>query len=323
MIKKIYYIMIILILSGCSVNDINVKLNFSKKSQPPAWYLQPKKDNAFYLYGTGSGRNRNEAINDALSFIASKVNVTINSTFETSKGVFQNNDHSDSYKQLRKETHSKIQNINFSDYNVVKEKNIDGHYFVLIKIDKEKNANLMYSKAKNDIESVKHYLNLNDKVKILKTYPALIKKIKQDIFNLYIAQTLADIKNVNKTIQYAIKLKNAFEQKLNTISININTKQYKIASLAKDVLGKLNIPVSKNGINMYLSYQQQNNHIGSYYIATINLNTSLKDKTSINFSIHCGGKSITNLENAKSFALQDCKEKLKNKLAELFKKSPN
>jgi hypothetical protein len=301
---------------------MNVNLNLSlNKPQPPAWYLQPVKDDNTYLYATGAGNSRQEAVNEALGFIASKVNVTVNSSFETSKGIFENGGHSDSYKQLRKKTSSKTQNINFADYNVIKEKNTGGKWYVLIRINKYKNAKLIYFKAVNDIEDIKHRLNLKDKIKILKTYPELIKKIKKDIFSLYSAQSLGNIKNINRTIQQAINLKNRLEQKLNTVGIYIITGDYKTAQAAKDVLSELNIPVSKNGIRLYLSLRQQNRKIGSYYITTISLNAALKDRTSVNFSIKCGGKSVTGSENAKSFAIQDCKEKLKNKLAEFFKKS--
>ncbi|MEO1927194.1 MAG: LPP20 family lipoprotein [Nautiliaceae bacterium] len=303
--KKFILAVIIIFLIGC------------QNAQPPKWFNETPKSNQLYIYATGMGYSKKDAINNALSFAASQVNVTINSSFESSKSYMQNNDNSQIFKEIRKDTKS-YANVEFSDYQIVKEAAKENKYYVLIKINKEKSANVAYQKAINTINQAKAYLNIKDKIKILKTYPKLIKELNKAIKNLYIVQTLTN-KNISKEIQQAISLKTKLQTKLSQIGVNVKVSNYKIKTLLQDTFSQLNIPTYSNGIKVYATSSIENKQILSNYISTLTLNVTLKDKSAINFSIKCGGKSSSNFSNAMDFALQNCQNKLKEKLEKIFK----
>jgi len=297
---------LVLALSGCMGS-----------SAAPKWYSQHKQDNAQYIYGAGEGPTKMDAINNALSFAASKVSVTINSTFATSKQYIESNDESNMFRELSKQTTSKVKNIEFSDYNVVKSTKEGDKYYVLIKIDKAKNAQMLYNKAKNDINDIQQYLNIDDKVQILTKYPKLIARIKKDIYNLYTAQTLKNIPGINDTIKKAMKIKAELEQKLQSTSISIESSNSKMKNILEDIFSNMGYSLG-SGVNVKADIRESRRQIGSYYLTTLSVYVTMKDKTSVQFGVKCAGKSVSDYNTAKEMALQSCKRKLEYKIKKIL-----
>jgi hypothetical protein len=278
----------------------------------PKWYLSPPKDNQNYLFATGSGDSKKEAINQALNFAASKINTQISSTLSISQNLYSTNNKTLYNKTISQNITTKINNISLSDYKVIKEDKED-KYYVVIAINKIKNSILLTQRARDEINSITPYLKTTDKIEILKTYPKLIKKINKAINTLYSAKILYPYKDIDPLLKKAKKIKLTLIEKLN--SITFTTKN----PIIQNVLSSLNLPISNNGIKIDAKINFSNNKIGNYYITSATMHTTLKDKTTLSFDINCGGKSIIDFQNAKEFAIRDCEEKLKEKLKNILR----
>ena len=76
--KQIILVTFLLLLSGCSSKP-DVALN--ERSMLPQWFLTPPQNDEVYLYGIGSGKNSEEATQQALENFLSKLSITIESSF--------------------------------------------------------------------------------------------------------------------------------------------------------------------------------------------------------------------------------------------------
>jgi hypothetical protein len=302
--KKIIIFFSLIIFLGCS-NPI------------PQWYFKHQNDNKEYIYAAAQGNTKQEAINNALSFIASKLQVNISSKFESTKGLYQYGNNKTYFQKIKKTVIAKIQNISFINYKILKLKKIDDKFYVLISINRYKNAHNIEEKAKNNLNTIKPYLKIKDKIKILKIYPKILRKISSIISNLYIAQTLYPTQETKKLIKKAVLLKNAFKNKLDSITFHIQNSKY--SNVIREVFNRLNLSTSNQGINVIIHSKTQKSKAAGYYIVTIYLNLIFKDKTNYTLSLICAGTSMSNFNIAKQFALQNCKEKLKEKLKTFLK----
>ena len=284
-------------------------------TKPPKWYLTPYNDTQTTIYASASGKTKIDAINNALSLAASKISVTINSIFQSTKEYYKTNNSLKTYSNVSQIITSTIKNFEFNNYKILKIEKKD-KFYVLISVDRIKNSNYLYQKALNNYQKLKENLKLDDKLKILKTYPKIIKQIDKNISNLYIAKSLYNNPNIDNLIKKFINLKNKLVQRLQNTAFKIKNDKFNII---KDTLSTLNLNLANNG-NIEISSNSIINkyEINNYKIFTLILNIKIKNKTQINFSINCAGKSIGSYNVAKSFAIKDCKEKLKEKLKEII-----
>jgi len=292
----------VLLLAGCAGSSV------------PKWYSKHKMDTPEYIYGAGEGTTKLDAINNALSFAASKVSVTIDSTFATSKEYIQTNDKSNVFKQLSKQTTSRVKDIEFSDYSVEKLSKDDGRYYALVKINRTKNARMLYSKAINDIKTVEPYLSLTDRVQVFTKYPKLLSRIKKDIYNLYIAESLKSLPGIDEAVKKAANIKIALENRLQKLSFNAAVRDSRLKAILEEVFSNLGYSISEKGIRVEAVSHEENRKIGGYYYTFMSLDVVLKDKTSVQFNVKCAGKSISDFKTARELALQECKRKLDYKI---------
>ncbi len=298
---KKYIIPLILVFIGCS-------------TKPPKWFFNPLNDTNEILYASSSGKTKEDAINNALNLAASKISIKINSIFISNKGYYKLNNHINTYSNVSKQITAQIKNFEFHNYKIIKIAKKD-KYYVLIAIDRIKNANFLYQKAFYNYLKLKQYLNIKDKLEILKSYPKAIKQINKNISNLYIAKSLYNFEKIDVLIQKYIKLKNQLTDKLNNITFTIKNDYQNII---KNSLSDLNLNLSNKGIILNSSYSTKKYEINGYKIFIIKMNITMQDVKKINFTISCAGNSINNYDIAKNFAIIKCKEKLKEKIKEII-----
>jgi tetratricopeptide (TPR) repeat protein len=303
--KKILLFFLFLLFVSCNSNP-----------QPPKWFNKVYNSQLF-IYGKGSGYSRESAINNALSNAASQISVTINSTYQMSKNLYETKKYSKEVRELRKQIQSEVKNIDFANYQIINEKKVDDKYYILVKINKIDTAEILAQKAKEIIESVKPDLKINDKVRMLRVFNDDIKKLNQAISDLSIANILEKNK-YNELLTEAIRLKNKFKEKLNNVGVFVVANNPKIKNLFEDVFTQLNIPLSYNGVKVKVKSKFRFKKIMRYYVAMADIKIYIKDKTLQSYEIKCGGKSISNFNLALDFALNECKTKVKNLFKRIF-----
>ena len=128
-----------------------------QEKEMPSWYINPPANNPMYLYGLGEGMNIEQATRNALDNMASRLSVTVESSYEVKTKIQKGYNESFSQNSERN-LKSEVAKIRISNYEVDKsEKIAPGHYVVLVKSDKEK----FYSSLVKELDQ--KFQTLNDK----------------------------------------------------------------------------------------------------------------------------------------------------------------
>lgn len=245
-----------IILSGCMSSKNNILPNHN--IQMPSWYINAPSNNNLYLYGEGEGSTLQEAKDNALNSMASRLVVSVGSTIQTITNLSHNSNKKDIYnKNISQNLKIDVQKIKFTNATVLRSQKIDNNFYILMEVDREE---LFNNKKKEfdiaDNELVKTYNSLEnygklEQINILENiYPKIDKAKKQTVilnainnsfdvkpyitkYNKYI-NTISDIKN-NLTIQVITNKKdNYFADNLidllnqNNYKVNYNKSDVKI-----------------------------------------------------------------------------------------------
>lgn len=116
----------------------------------PKWFISPPNNNETHLYGSGHGATIEDATNEALNQIASKLSVTVGSTFEKTETASSHNSIQVYNKQLTNNITSKVAKIKFNNYEIVQNFIEDKNVFLLVAVDKKK----FLSDKINDLHNV-------------------------------------------------------------------------------------------------------------------------------------------------------------------------
>jgi len=284
--KRLIFLVLIFFI-GCSHN-------------PPKWYNKIYTDNNYYIFATGEGKTKEEAINTALANASAKVAVIVKSMFKSLKYQYNGNDTNSYSNNSLLDIQTKTNPITFTNYKIEKLQNND-KYYVLLKINRYKNAKYMCENTsipKLDISELNIFLNhkkllniLNKKINRLKSVNALYPLCKNKLNKILI-------------------LKQKINNKFNTLTYTINSNDPQIKNIIATILTFNKSNKSNLIINAYTKSDYKK--VGEYKIATIYVNLEIKSKNlSKHFSLICASSSIQDYSLAKELAYNKCKEKIK------------
>jgi len=125
-------IIVMLSLCGCTKPPAPVEAHVTHKPYP-AWYTAPQNSDEQYMYATGNGEDKDEAVNNALNNMVAELGVTIESTFESYMEVKS----SFATKELKSNIKADVAKIRISNYQVIAfEKMRFNESIVLIRSDR-------------------------------------------------------------------------------------------------------------------------------------------------------------------------------------------
>jgi len=114
----------------------------------PTWYLNPLQSTPYTLYAVGEGKSKKEAVDSALSFLASTLSVSISSSFNA-KTVIKEGSVNSSDATYINQTQSDVKKIRITNYELLNAEQLGfKKYAVLIKADKK----ALFDGLKNDID---------------------------------------------------------------------------------------------------------------------------------------------------------------------------
>jgi hypothetical protein len=142
-------LIIVLLFSACATTKPQVTNSYTRSSQPD-WLINPPASTSSTLYGVGEGRTKQEALNNALSEIVSRLNVSIASKF-SSKNVVKSFGKRETFtNEYVNETQSEVKKISLSGYEIIEQKSLGfKHYATLVKLNK----NHLFETLKKSIEN--------------------------------------------------------------------------------------------------------------------------------------------------------------------------
>lgn len=210
----------IFFLSGCSSKQESHLL----KKELPSWYVSPPKDSKTTLYATGEGRDRKEAVADALNLLASTLSVSIESQFTLQQNVEEGSvtSHQQSSQSRIK---SVVERVRISNYEIVDSQEFGfKKYIVLIKSEKQK----LFESLKNELEQ--KFSAAQKELEFAKESHALreleiYKKIKTEFADaqntLMVMHALQSDFNSLAYLKKAQSLRSLYDEQLSKISFSI------------------------------------------------------------------------------------------------------
>ena len=278
----------------------------AKKPNPPKWYYKVYNSNE-YLFATGTAYDKNTAIKNALSNIASQLNVNVSSSLIINKGQ-----HQDYYfKDFYKEVSTKVENLPITNYQIVKLSKDDINYYVLIKVSKKDIAKNYKNEMANDLNKIEELLKYKKGFDgVVNAYKALkeLKRVEK-LNNIY--QNLTDDRTYTKKIIILMNNINEIIKK-NKFDLISNNSDFKLATikLLTKYIRLSNNSSQKIRLKVYIKKQ----YILNQYVVNGKALFLGSHIIEINFI----GKSYTSYKEAIQSAVKDYEKKLQEKLSSLF-----
>lgn len=276
-LNKILILSIFLLFSGCFNNTQTI---YFSKIKYPKWYLTPPKDNNIYVYSTGIGINKEQAIKNALVNFISKYEIEINSKMQIKKQQWYGGLVNENTKYI---VNAKTNNLKICCYKVLKVKQIDfDKIVVLIQINKQKLSKYYTKKLKKDFAffvylydnlkkfpPIKRYLMLKQIMKNLKKEEKIIQFVKQ-------ITPETNLKNYEKFI-------NKIKDKIGGVEVsikNINCPKIFVNDITKYLTQKgfVVIPNSDNKLELKCIIKTDKNQYLTLKKYIINISNYYKDK---------------------------------------------
>ena len=310
--NKLSILFIILIVPllflGCASNQ-------PKPLQYPTWYTKLYTDTNIILYATAEGYSEKEAIASALNDIASKISISVESSFTSTTQSSTDSYSKSSYQNIQ----NNVKKIDFTSYTVLnKEKLPTGKYIVLVKVHKDILATSLQFKIENDIKKYKdiisnRYSNITSKIKKYQQVSLEIKNSESSIYILQSLDNLLDAQSYFATLNDLTNKINSFNNEIQfSVSSNGTGKEFK-EELSSILTVKGFSIVTKNAdVHLNLNVSKQELTSLGYKILKVVINLEAKDNNTIiaKEKIIVGGKSISNFNQANAFALQNFSHKI-------------
>ena len=145
----------------------------------PSWYMNPQSNDTEYMYATGNGENKDEAVRNALSNMISELGVTIESSYESNTEVKVSYSESIN-KEIKSKVKANVSKIRISNYEIVSaEKMSYKETVVMVRSDKLKFSQSLKKEldiAFDTIAQEEKALQSKDNLQKYNTYTELVGK---------------------------------------------------------------------------------------------------------------------------------------------------
>jgi len=319
--KNIVYVLMaaMLLLSACGTS----KRVVVKQKELPSWYTQPPLSTEQVLYAIGEGKEKQEAITNALSLLLSTLNVSISSKYSAKTVVKEGTHQNSSDATYTNETESEVKKISITNYELLKSEKLGfKHFAVLVKVDKEK----LFNGLKRELEQKFQLIESEEKNLQSKNALAQLQFYKKSLTSLQtLPNTLAVMSTVKPSFNTASflnrykNLQRKHDKLLQSISFWVESNFKALASpIAKGISAKKLIIKQRNDSKHFRVYLYADIKRATAYGFTLaRANISIKTKDAKGNVI---AENSLNLVGQSSQGYSIAKQDLVKKLNRLIKK---
>jgi hypothetical protein len=300
----IYLILVLFVFTSCAKQTITTY---------PDWYLNTPVNTDNFLYGEGLGFTKEEAKQNALHNLSSRLLITINSSMKTTTQT-STNGVIDSYnKNIQRDVETKINTIEIKNVKVIKSQLVKNEFLILIQVDKHELLRTYLNKFETNEKIIQQsFTNLKTiaPLKALQIINFLKPHIKNNLQNAAILNSLKSdfhFPNYSNIFQTEAILKQN-----NSIYIHTTTQ------VSNELISFLNSQgySSNNNKNNLIKIDihsfESKSKIKGWYITKVK-NTIMvysKDELISTTIINCVGRSSLSFEEAKKSAANDFRKKI-------------
>jgi hypothetical protein len=304
--------------SGCFTKS----LNLSKQTSVPSWYINAPANNSAYLYGIGEAYTLEDAKNNALNDMASRLAVSVKSATQSVTKTSTNGLSSSYSKDVTKSLKVDVEKIKFTNAIIEKNALIGKTYYLLMKVDRKKlfknkkQAFLLNDKRLDAKYSTLKNFSKLEQIKILQSmYSDLIKNKKLAIIINAINNNFDYTKYIAKYDKYIDQISNI----KNNLSIKVitNNKEKYFANSLIDLLNQANYKISDQAPDVKIKVDNKVRYsmARGWNIAKVTTTLSVisNNKTISNQIINTIGRSSTSKQSALQNASVRFAKKIKQK----------
>ncbi len=226
LLKVIGAVLFGLVLFSCVGCGSQKQVVAAEPKQLPSWYINPPQSNQSDLYAVGDGKDKQEAIANALAQMASTLSVFISSTY-SAKTVVKEGRVSSSDGIYVSDTQSNTQEIRISNYELLQAESFGfKKYAVLVRSNKQKLFQSMKQEIEQNfklIEQNEDSISSSNALKQLSFY----KKTKESLLNLpntlIVMNVLVPNFDGSLYLQKKQRVDTKYETTLRSITFSIDT----------------------------------------------------------------------------------------------------
>ncbi len=241
---------ILFFLTACGVSA-------ASPNSSDSWMTNPPSDNPLYFYGVGYGATLEDAKNDALSQISSKISVSVASTFNSSVTANRIGDDEEVKKSIKNEIVAKSKEIEYSNVKVIKSKKTADGYAVLVEVNRDDLARNYERKLQKIDSKIKTEWELFQKASAfekLKLASKIEKYLSEtdSIFPLLhiLDEDFDDSKYTKRYQNYTKAIREAKNSLIMKIEYDKNSES--LVSLLKEYLSREGVKFSNQNYNVLL-----------------------------------------------------------------------
>ena len=319
--KNIIYVLMaaVLLLSACGSS----KRVVVKQKELPNWYTNPPLSNEQALYAIGEGKEKQEAITNALSLLLSTLNVSISSKYSAKTVVKEGTHKNSSDATYINETESEVQKISITNYELLKAEKLGfKHFAVLVKVDKAK----LFNGLKRELEqkfqliaSEEKNIQRKNALEQLQFYKKSLASLQTLPNTLAVMSTLRPSFNTASFLNKYEKLQRKHDKLLQGISFWVESNFKALASpIAKGISAKKLMIKQRNDSKHFRVYLHADiKRAAAYGFTLARANISIKTKDAKGNII---AENSLNLVGQSSQGYSIAKQDLVKKLNKLIKK---
>lgn len=254
----LFVFILLLLFNGCASNP-----TVDIKQKPlPQWIMNPPQSDSSTLYGIGEGKNKQDALNNALNEMVATLSVSLASQFNTTTKINNFNGIESYSQETESNIQSKVKELRISNYELLQYEKIGfNKYAVLVKAQKKALFNTLKDEVDKKILLLKNQENSLVSADVLKklqfyknaslngddlVYRSLIMKVLENAFHDdYIIKEVQHYKNNFTTLQskisFSVNSDDASTNLIPAIKEALSSKGFKITNLKSDYHLNVNI----------------------------------------------------------------------------------
>ena len=312
MIKYYFYLsLIILFFANCSSGSSQ-----NNYVQSPKWYLLTPNNTDEFLYGSGEGSNKQNAIDNSLQNMSTRLVVDISSAVQTKTISNTNNNYQ---KETIRNVKVEAEKIRFNNYKIDNIENINKNYFVLSKVNRKELFQLKLDEFKlKDTNINTSYTTLKTKSKLEQIFK--LEDMKNNLINgkhqAFVLYAINNKFNYKTFVKKYDKYINEIETLKSSVLVFVksNEKDGFFKNEISDALNKNNYKISvNNDVQINLHNKIIHSKYKDWFITKVSttITTTTNNKTLGNKIINSLGRSSSNKENALQSASKNFSKKIK------------
>jgi len=313
MLRVIVLVIFLISLNGC----FGIAKPKKSVATYPNWFLNYPQDSSRFIYAVGEGVDEKEASLDALSRVASKISVEVESSYQSHRVVANGREISKNQSVDMKQS---VKKIEFNDYSIIKREKFQNRYILLLRVDRVKTAENLKRVLIDELNSLETSIDIQTSTQVEKI--GIYEKARDSLSSIEkrasIIKTISPNVEDRDIFQRVRRDRERIADYLSRVEFRVKDGS-KYGDVIKKIIGEQGYKISNssNAITISINLKKNGVYVMGNYIMKVEIALKVKegDKIVSTDNIMVAGKSRTGFNVAEEFAVKEFEMRLKESRA--------